>query len=498
MPGKSDLLAKTRPLADPLVAISLFTLACIPIIFFFSWLGIGIWAAKSLTCSFLGLVMLIAPTGKPNVIYLRAFRTDRSTANLRVRLSAVLGPGFRMSGIRPPREKTSLFVRFLAPGVLALRYAGSKFMELEAGDDWMARLWKTYQSTRLVVIDIREVTQMVQQEIEMTAQTVGIARCVFVVDQGRGEDEWRGLLAEILGPEIDLAQLQLLDVSDNRRISGQMESDLKDIVNRLPQGSQGELYGGRQFVLNHVSEEVIQRSQHFSVSGLVSIMTALALAIGLGFVWAVMRPNRMFTSVLILAITAPILLLLLSAALRAGGRAWRLARMGHTQAAVFEWSRLSIVCLLFLSSSVLAVVQTKRLGQSPLDRELKMAQETSAIESLRMLGVAEIQYQTTYPAHGFACSLTALGGGSGSGAPTPEGAQLIPSDLASGQKSGYTFAISNCSKTTVNGETKYTGYEINAVPSVPGRSGDRGFCTDASEEIRYDPKGGVNCTEPLK
>jgi len=110
----------------------------------------------------------------------------------------------------------------------------------------------------------------------------------------------------------------------------------------------------------------------------------------------------------------------------------------------------------------------------------------------------EGQYNSNYPQHGFACALTALGGKVGSGPPTPEAAQLIPDDLASGSKAGYTFSISGCSKTTINNIDQYNSYQINAVPNSVGHSGNRGFCTDENAQIRFDPKGGTNCTELLQ
>lgn len=126
------------------------------------------------------------------------------------------------------------------------------------------------------------------------------------------------------------------------------------------------------------------------------------------------------------------------------------------------------------------------------------ADETSAIQSLRAIAAAEIQYSATYPANGFACSLAALGGDPKSGNPTPESAHLLASDLASGQKSGYTFNIVNCQKVTVNNQDQYTSYEITAVPQAVGKTGNRGFCLDQFGEIRSDPKGGTNCTQAIK
>ena len=75
---------------------------------------------------------------------------------------------------------------------------------------------------------------------------------------------------------------------------------------------------------------------------------------------------------------------------------------------------------------------------------------------------------------------------------------MIPPDLASGQKAGYTFGISNCTKVTINNQDMYTSYQITAVPQSPGKTGDLGYCTDENNLIRYDPSGGTNCTQPLQ
>ena len=71
-------------------------------------------------------------------------------------------------------------------------------------------------------------------------------------------------------------------------------------------------------------------------------------------------------------------------------------------------------------------------------------------------------------------------------------------DLAAGQKAGYTFAITNCTKVTINNQDMYTSYEITAVPQSIGNSGDRGFCSDANNIIKFDPAGGTNCTQPIQ
>jgi type IV pilus assembly protein PilA len=126
------------------------------------------------------------------------------------------------------------------------------------------------------------------------------------------------------------------------------------------------------------------------------------------------------------------------------------------------------------------------------------ADETSAIQSLRAIYQAQIQYQTDFPANGFACTLTALGGNASAGPPSPQAAQVLQGDLSTGQKSGYTFNIVNCTKVTVNNQDMYTSYEATAVPQSIGKSGHRGFCIDQAGEIKSDAAGGTNCSQPIQ
>ena len=151
---------------------------------------------------------------------------------------------------------------------------------------------------------------------------------------------------------------------------------------------------------------------------------------------------------------------------------------------------------LLIVMSVILILMT--LAIPAMQSVIRRGNETSAIASLRMLNEMEGQYNSTYPQHGFACSLTALGGKVGSAPPSAESSQLIPDDLASGTKAGYTFTITCANKTTINNIDQYNGYAITAVPNSVGHSGNRGFCTDENAQIRFDPKGGTNCTELLQ
>ncbi len=158
----------------------------------------------------------------------------------------------------------------------------------------------------------------------------------------------------------------------------------------------------------------------------------------------------------------------------------------------FTLMELLIVIAVIL---ILMLMAMKTIGSMKI-----RANEVSAINSLRVITQAEIEYDSTYPANGYACDLKVLGGVPGSGAPTPTAAQMLDNDLASsGFKSGYTFKISNCEKVTVNGTDRVTGYQLTAVPISVGKSGNRGFCTDQyGGNPKYDPAGGTSCTQSLQ
>jgi type IV pilus assembly protein PilA len=151
---------------------------------------------------------------------------------------------------------------------------------------------------------------------------------------------------------------------------------------------------------------------------------------------------------------------------------------------------------LLIVMSVMLILMTLAVPQ--LLKLTKQAHETSAIQSVRTIGQAELQYNAQYPGNGFACSLANLGGQPGSGAPSAQAAQLIPQELTTAQKAGYTFNITNCSKVTINNQDMYTSYTITAVPQSIGKTGDNGYCADENNTIRKDPAGGTNCTQPIQ
>jgi type IV pilus assembly protein PilA len=127
----------------------------------------------------------------------------------------------------------------------------------------------------------------------------------------------------------------------------------------------------------------------------------------------------------------------------------------------------------------------------------KRANALSAVNSLQKIVEAENMYQESYPSLGFACTLQALGGDPHSGTPTSTSAQLLPADLASGFKQGYEFSLACSDKVTANNVDRFNSFTVTAKPQSVGKTGDRGYCDDETDQIKFDPTGGVNCTQLL-
>jgi type IV pilus assembly protein PilA len=145
---------------------------------------------------------------------------------------------------------------------------------------------------------------------------------------------------------------------------------------------------------------------------------------------------------------------------------------------------------------VMAIIAILMLIAIPTVGSLKKsANRLSAIQSIRAIQQAEMQYESTYPTNGYACALAALGGDPSAGAPSATSAQILQGDVTSGHKSGYLFTISNCQKVTVNGTDRVTSYTVTGVPETVGKSGDSGFCSDQFGTIKQDLAGGTNCTQ---
>lgn len=232
-----------------------------------------------------GLFLLIRPARVTNVFYLRAFKTDRNTADLRTLLKGALGPDFRLSGIRRPKERPSDFMKGFFSSIVALRYAGSHYMELEARDDWMARLVASYAHARLAFIDLRLLTRHVQREVIFTFSCMGPARSIFLIDNSKDDAAWRAELAAVLQPA-DAAALQLVNTDRPR---AEIAADVRARVAALPHGTAGFSVPAMRFVRDHVSDDML-RAEARRRPGLMIALGAITVGL-LGTVLGLAGPN---------------------------------------------------------------------------------------------------------------------------------------------------------------------------------------------------------------
>ena len=103
---------------------------------------------------------------------------------------------------------------------------------------------------------------------------------------------------------------------------------------------------------------------------------------------------------------------------------------------------------------------------------LMQARETAALGAIRTIHTAETQYSAQF-GH-YAKSLAELGPPPVGGQTGPASADLIASDLASGLKGGFKFAV----------EETPTGYKITATPEAFNNTGRRSFFSDQTMVLR--------------
>jgi hypothetical protein len=108
--------------------------------------------------------------------------------------------------------------------------------------------------------------------------------------------------------------------------------------------------------------------------------------------------------------------------------------------------------------------------------------EIAAVNAARTIATAEITYAATYPARGFTCRLTDLGGGAYGGDPAPNRAMLIDDQLASGERGEYQFTLGGCDN------PPSSKFQVTAIP-LQSDSGLHVFCEDESGSVRRSPDG---------
>jgi type IV pilus assembly protein PilA len=130
----------------------------------------------------------------------------------------------------------------------------------------------------------------------------------------------------------------------------------------------------------------------------------------------------------------------------------------------------SLIELLIVISIILIIIT---IAVPKFQRAQMTARETAAIQALRAIHTAEVEYQSQYGK--YAASLTELGPPA-SGAPSSASADLIGNDVANGEKQGYKFTVTGTAG----------GYIITAIPVSYGTSGSKTYFSDQTMTVHYN------------
>jgi len=186
---------------------------------------------------FISFYLTIRPAAVDQAIYLRAFRLDAKGRRFRRVLQLALGPTFRLMGIRAPSRRIPAFLRAPLFTYVAFRYGASRFMDLEAGGDWLERLAVTAGGTRAVIIDLRGATDRVRMEIQVLARGVGLCRILFVVDPGESREATVAKLRDLLPADAELDAISVLPISSDE---AEVCARLREFRNHLPAFPSGD------------------------------------------------------------------------------------------------------------------------------------------------------------------------------------------------------------------------------------------------------------------
>jgi len=495
MSTPSDPLRGAHSLSDPLRSFTwmLISLAVLfPIVNYHHF-----WTTAAVVSTvLLALALLVAPHSKVNVLYLTAFPKGRVTVSLRLKLAAILGHKFRLAAFLPPPAKPGFCRRFLLPYIRTKIYSGSRLTELQAGGDWPARLAKTLEKTRLVIIDAREIVEQAPEEVQLALATVGPERVVFLVDGTRSLDDWRQAVEAIAGS--GAGQIHLLDVDSPR-----MKAELKALVKALPAGEAGASASGRKFVLAHATEAQIRQSRRISPFALFGWLVALVVLVLFPLLWGPVAAILAPMATVGVAVAIPLLILSVPL-VRSLARDGRLLWSGHWFSAIVGLVTAAIAIFLAVKPQVITTKTVPHPSGEPVHVfSIGNTVRADAIAGdMQAIYDAEMSYSNVHFAKGFTCSFAEL-------ASDPASAQVLAqyaadpqlkADLPSGRHAGYNFAMASCPAMKVNGRLMYESIEVTAAPEQAGK-GQKGFCLAVTPEARHlkaDPKGGANCTEKLR
>ena len=143
------------------------------------------------------------------------------------------------------------------------------------------------------------------------------------------------------------------------------------------------------------------------------------------------------------------------------------------------FSLIELLIVIAIILIILAVALPK------LTNARRYAQEMAAVKAITTVHTAQTQYYSQYGT--YATTLTQLGPPA-SGAPGPQGAELIDRDLASGEKGGFKFTL----------QQTPTGYALLVNPTAFGTSGSHTYYSDQSMTIhQHNGQEPATANDPL-
>jgi type IV pilus assembly protein PilA len=141
----------------------------------------------------------------------------------------------------------------------------------------------------------------------------------------------------------------------------------------------------------------------------------------------------------------------------------------------FSLIELLIVVAIIL---IIAAIAIPNLLKSKM-----VANEASAVESLRTIDTGETTYAASCPDIGYSATLVELN----AGALCASGKNIIDNILGASDpssKSGYVFTYTVAPTAGLN-----TAYTLIGLPSTVGVTGQRGFYTDQTDVVRFTATG---------
>ena len=149
----------------------------------------------------------------------------------------------------------------------------------------------------------------------------------------------------------------------------------------------------------------------------------------------------------------------------------------------FSLIELLIVVAVILVIAAIAVPNLLRARIS--------ANEASAGASMRTIATAELTYDLSYPAVGYA-NLVVLGGAAGC-SPSSTTACLLDEVLTTGNKSGYTFVAT----TSTSGTSVMDQYLTTSIPQITNVTGVKAFCEIEDHVVMFITPATVPATRAV-